>query len=130
MALRPKGMSQLSPKDTRPEIGLLSADMDDRRQLATQTILFGKVIVYECTVCRKKFAMPLLEGAVPSDHPPPLTVARAFLIHACGAAQESEGKFSMTSDDEDIPASYLLYVVAALAAIAAIAISGFILWFR
>jgi hypothetical protein len=33
--------------------------MDDRRQLATQTILFGKVIVYECTVCRKKIGMPL-----------------------------------------------------------------------
>jgi hypothetical protein len=36
----------------------------------------------------------------------------------------------MTSDDEDIPASYLLYVVAALAAITAIAIGGFILWLR
>jgi hypothetical protein len=58
--------------------------MDDRRQLAAQTILFGKVIVYECTVCRKTFAMPLLEGAVPSDHPAPLTVERAFLSHACG----------------------------------------------
>jgi hypothetical protein len=42
----------------------------------------------------------------------------------------SEGNVSMTSDDEDIPASYLLYVVAALAAIAAIAIGGFILWLR
>jgi hypothetical protein len=40
--------------------------MDDGRQLAPQTILFRKVIVYECTVCRKEFAMPLLEGAVPS----------------------------------------------------------------
>jgi hypothetical protein len=62
--------------------------MDDGRQLATLTIFFGKVIVYECTVCRKKFAMPLLEGAVPSDHPPPLTVERTFLTHACGAAHQ------------------------------------------
>ena len=42
----------------------------------------------------------------------------------------SEGNFSMTSDNEDIPISYLLYVVAVLVAIAVIAIIGFILWFR
>jgi hypothetical protein len=31
---------------------------------------------------------------------------------------------------KNIPASYQLYIVAALAAIAAIAIGGFILWLR
>jgi hypothetical protein len=62
--------------------------MDDRQRLAPQTILFGKVIVYECTVCRKKFAMPLLEGAVPPDQPAPPAVQRVFLSHACGAAQQ------------------------------------------
>jgi hypothetical protein len=36
----------------------------------------------------------------------------------------------MKSHDEDFPVSYLLYVVAALAAITAVAIGGFILWLR
>jgi hypothetical protein len=59
--------------------------MDEGRQLAPQTTLFGKVIAYECTVCRKKFAMPLLEGAVLQHHAAPPTVQRAFLSHQCGA---------------------------------------------
>ena len=62
--------------------------MDEGRQLVPQTILFGKVIVYECTICREKFAMPLLEGAVSPDRPPPPTVLRFFLSHACGAARQ------------------------------------------
>ncbi len=62
--------------------------MDEGRQLAPQTILFGKVIVYECTICSEKFAMPLLEGAVPPDHPEPPTVQRIFLSYACSQAHQ------------------------------------------
>jgi hypothetical protein len=79
--------------------------MDDRRQLAPQTILFGKVIVYECTVCRKKFAMPLLEGAVPPDHAAPPTVHMSFSAIYAVRRTRGEGNSSMTSDDEDFPIS-------------------------
>jgi hypothetical protein len=36
----------------------------------------------------------------------------------------------MTNDDEDLPVSFLVYVIAALVVIAAIAIGGFILFLR
>ena len=57
--------------------------MLEKPRLVPQTMLFGRVVLYECTACGKSFAMPLLEGAVPSDFPAPAVVHAAFLGHDC-----------------------------------------------
>jgi hypothetical protein len=59
--------------------------MLDKPRLVPQTMLFGRVVLYECTACGKTFAMPLLEGAVPSDFPAPAVVHAAFLGNNCKA---------------------------------------------
>jgi hypothetical protein len=58
-------------------------DMVEKPALAPKTLLFGKVVVYECTACGKSFAIPLLEGAVPSEFPAPAMVRAAFFSHDC-----------------------------------------------
>ena len=57
--------------------------MFEKPRLVPQTMLFGRVVAYECTGCGKSFAMPLLEGAVPSDFPPPYIIRAGFLSHDC-----------------------------------------------
>lgn len=59
------------------------ANMQQRRQLVPQAVLFGKAIAYACTACGKKFSVSLLNGAVRSDAPPPASVFNAFLDHVC-----------------------------------------------
>jgi hypothetical protein len=57
--------------------------MLEKPRLVSQTMFFRRVVVYECTACRKSFAVPLLEGAVPSDLPAQAVVHAAFLGHDC-----------------------------------------------
>lgn len=57
------------------------------RRLTPQATLFGKVIMYECTACKKHFPMSLLEGAVAPDAPVPLIAQRAFQAHDCADGQ-------------------------------------------
>lgn len=57
--------------------------MYEGRQLVPKTVLFGKVIAYECMAFGRSFPMPLLYGAVPSELPAPLTIRASFLRHVC-----------------------------------------------
>jgi hypothetical protein len=54
--------------------------MTEKPTSVPQTMLFGRVVAYECTACGKSFAMSLLEGAVPSDSRAPYVVRSAFLV--------------------------------------------------
>jgi hypothetical protein len=71
-----------------------SLDTFEKSKLVPQTMLFGKVVVYECTACSKTFAMPLLEGAVSEDLPAPSIVHALFLDHECNRSnsKNSESK--------------------------------------
>jgi hypothetical protein len=51
--------------------------MCEERHLVPQSVLFGKVIAYECTVCGRTSAVSLLYGAVLPGLPLPVNVRDA-----------------------------------------------------
>lgn len=57
--------------------------MREKRQLIPKSILFGKVVAYECATCGKTFAISLLYGAVPANFSQPANVRDSFSRHIC-----------------------------------------------
>lgn len=112
--------------------------MRKERQLVPHTTLFGRVIAYKCDACDKKFSMPWLNGAVSVDLPAPAAIDDAFFRHICVihkrsllyAARYKCLEFLMALDDEDVPYSYLLYVVAVFAVIALLVVGAYFYLFR
>lgn len=118
--------------------------MRKERQLVLHTALFGKVIAYRCAACDKTFSVSLLDEAVPWDFSPPVCIKDASLRHICEertnwfvnavrrlyAARYRCLEFLMALDDDDVPYSYLLYVVAIFAAIALIVVGAYFFLFR
>ena len=98
-------------------------------------MLFGKVVAYECSACRRSFPVPLLEGAVSPDLPIPLIIYAAFLAHECRSSRPTGQKRKirerqMAADDDDLPATYLLYAAAVILVIAAAAVGTFFIIFH
>lgn len=112
--------------------------MRKARQLVPQTVLFGKVIVYKRTVCDKIFSISLLHGAVSTDFPSLLNIGDAFFRHACEestslfwcSVRSKHLEFLMALDDDDVPASYLLYIVAVVVVIGLFVVGAFVFVFR
>jgi hypothetical protein len=109
--------------------------MITKPEIVPKTMLFGKVVAYECSACRKSFPVPLLEGAVSPDLPIPLIIYAAFLGHECKGlsptGQRRERRENhMAADDDDLPATYLLYAAAVILVIAAAAASTFFIIFH
>jgi hypothetical protein len=111
-------------------------DKVENARLVPRTLLFGRVVAYNCTACGKAFAAPLLEDAVSSDLPTPLSVYAAFLEHECkgsdprGRRPKYERGTSMAADDEDLPTTYLLYAGAVILVIATVAIIALLFLFH
>lgn len=110
--------------------------MLEKARLVPRTLLFGRVVAYKCTACGKVFAVPLLEGAVPSDLPTPLIVYASFLEHECkgsdprGRKSKYERGISVAADDEDLPTTYLLYAGAVILVIATVGIIALLFLFH
>ena len=116
--------------------GWLSLEVKlENARLVPRALLFGRVVAYKCTACGRVFAVPLLEGAVSSDLPTPLIVYAAFLEHECKGSDPIAWKskyrsISMAEDDEDLPATYLLYAGAVILVIATVAITAWLFLFH
>jgi hypothetical protein len=110
-------------------------EMIAKPELVPQSMLSGKVVAYECSACGKSFPVPLLESAVSPDFPIPLIIYAAFLSHECKSSSPTGRKqgirgSQMTADDEDLPATYLLYAAAVILVIASAAVSAFSIIFH
>jgi hypothetical protein len=104
-------------------------------ELVPHSMLFGKVVAYECSACGKSFPVPLLEGAVSPDLPIPLIICAAFLEHGCKCSSPTGSRrkvreSQMAADDDDLPTTYLLYAAAVILVIAAAAVSTFFIIFH
>lgn len=83
-------------------------------------------------------------GAVPTDSSPPVIIKNAFLGHICEertnwlmnaarwlqAARYRCLEFLMALDDEDVPYSYLLYVVAVFAVLVLLVVGAYFFFIR
>jgi hypothetical protein len=111
-------------------------DKFENARLVPRTLLFGRVVAYNCTACGKDFAVRLLEEAVSSDLPTPLSVYAAFLEHECkgsdprGRRPKYEKGISMAAEDEDLPTKYLLYAGAVILIIATVGIIALLFLFH
>lgn len=117
--------------------------MRKERQLIPRTTLFGKVIVYECNACGRMFPISLLDGAVSAGLSPPTKVIGDFISHTCerhkaqlyAACSLHTARYRclgslMALNDEDVPASYLVYVVVVTMVMAVLAVGAFFFFLR
>lgn len=114
--------------------------MAEDRDLVPRAILFGRVVLYECTACGQYFWSGLLAEAVPASHAPPSAVRGAFQTHVCRELEVRRPLLSfrgfrrnvirMVDEGEDIPATYLLYAIGLLVAIAVAALVVSVFIFR